>query len=511
MALARASTTRGAARRLGLSRRTVRHWFARRRRDPDRPALSAFLDSPEGARSLHRIVLAALFVFGVMGGAGAAMLRTFFVLAGLSPWIACSESTLRRTLTAMVDSIGVWGDTTAERLGEAALRAGIERLISVALDETWKPSMILVAMDAASGFILAEVHAAARDATTWTATLTKAVGALPVKVVQAVADEAKGISSCVAGMLGVHRGSDLFHGLHELGPVIGALHGKLAEAETTADGTRRALQEAQKTDAMSLARATHTESQNGVRRLRDRIDTVRECLRGLSQVFHPVDLATGERVEATAVRKKLEQYLARIEYAATESDVRPKVLARIAKVLRLVPTWTASLLWWERFEAAQREALDLPAALAAVVRNVVVPWAYLTHRRAVASHAAERAALDAVLAKVATKLAESSAWSSLSSQTRADLERWAVGIVAHFVRTSSCVEGRNGLLSLRYHHRRALPPALLKALTVIHNYVLRRDDGTTAAERLFGVPHADLFEHLLQVIPPLPLPRKRAA
>ena len=510
VAQAEASTTSGAARLRRLSRRTVRAWRARRRRDPDRPALSAFLDSPEGARALHRIVLAALFVFGVMGGAGAATLRTFFVMAGLSPWIACSESTLRRTSATMIHEIGAWGDATGQRLGDA-LRGSVERMISIALDETWKRSMILVAMDTASGFVLAEVHAAARDAATWTATLAKAVGALPVRVVQAVADEAKGIAACIAGMLGVHRGSDLFHGLHELGPVVGALHGKLAEAEAAADKTGVAQRAAQGTDGAQEARAKHAEHRGAVRRLRDRIDTVCECIRGLSRVFHPVDLATGERVEASAVGRQLEQYLARILYAAEESGVRAKVIERIAKVLRLVPTWTASLTWWERFESAQREALGLSAELSAFVRDVLIPWAYLTHRLGVASHATERAELRDVLAAVTAKLAASAAWSALLPTVQEALQRWAVGIVAHFVRTSSCVEGRNGFLSLRYHHRRALPPELLKALTVIHNYVLRRDDGTTAANRLFGVSHADLFEHLLQVIPPLPLPRKRAA
>ena len=73
------------------------------------------------------------------------------------------------------------------------------------------------------------------------------------------------------------------------------------------------------------------------------------------------------------------------------------------------------------------------------------------------------------------------------------------------------MEGHNGFLGLRYHHRRALPPHVLKALTVIHNYVLRREDGSTAAARFFGTSHDDLFEHLVETIDPLPLPRKRAA
>lgn len=37
------------------------------------------------------------------------------------------------------------------------------------------------------------------------------------------------------------------------------------------------------------------------------------------------------------------------------------------------------------------------------------------------------------------------------------------------------------------------------ALTVIHNELLRRDDGTTAAERFTGQKHADLFAHLVAI------------
>jgi hypothetical protein len=133
--------------------------------------------------------------------------------------------------------------------------------------------------------------------------------------VQAVADEAEGIAARVAGMLGVHRGSDLFHGLHELGPVLGALHGKLAEAEAAAEATRAAQRAAQGTPRAAAARATHAEHRSAVRRLRHRIETAVECLRGLSAVFHPVDLATGERVAAPAVGRQLEQLLARLLYA----------------------------------------------------------------------------------------------------------------------------------------------------------------------------------------------------
>ena len=78
--------------------------------------------------------------------------------------------------------------------------------------------------------------------------------------------------------------------------MLGALHSKLAEAEVAAKATREAQRAARGTPQASAARATHTEHRQSVRRLRHRIETATECIRGLSRAFHPVDLATGERV-----------------------------------------------------------------------------------------------------------------------------------------------------------------------------------------------------------------------
>jgi len=66
-----------------------------------------------------------------------------------------------------------------------------------------------------------------------------------------------------------------------------------------------------------------------------------------------------------------------------------------------------------------------------------------------------------------------------------------------FVRSMSCVEVRNGRLVLWHHHLHRLSDKRLTALTVIHNYWIRRADGSTAPERFFEVPLVDLFEWLL--------------
>ncbi len=47
-----------------------------------------------------------------------------------------------------------------------------------------------------------------------------------------------------------------------------------------------------------------------------------------------------------------------------------------------------------------------------------------------------------------------------------------------------------------------------KALTAIHNYDTKRRDGTTPAQRLFGVEIEDMFEWVFAQMGNMPLPRK---
>jgi len=79
-------------------------------------------------------------------------------------------------------------------------------------------------------------------------------------------------------------------------------------------------------------------------------------------------------------------------------------------------------------------------------------------------------------------------------------------VVGLFARSSSCVEGRNGRLSLFHHGQTRLSAGRLRALTVVHNYVAERPDGTTAGERFFGHKPRDVFSWLLERMPDLPRP-----
>lgn len=86
-------------------------------------------------------------------------------------------------------------------------------------------------------------------------------------------------------------------------------------------------------------------------------------------------------------------------------------------------------------------------------------------------------------------------------------KRWGTWIAEQFQRTTSAIEGRNGVLSLASHFCRGISKNRLAALTVIHNYFIRRDDNTTAAQRLYKVKHDCLLEFILENVTELPMPR----
>jgi Family of unknown function (DUF6399) len=77
------------------------------------------------------------------------------------------------------------------------------------------------------------------------------------------------------------------------------------------------------------------------------------------------------------------------------------------------------------------------------------------------------------------------------------LMRLGKEIAELFQRSSSCVEGRNGVLSLLMHRFHKLGGKTLRVLSTVHNFGVQRKDGTTAAERFFESKHADLFEYLV--------------
>jgi hypothetical protein len=159
---------------------------------------------------------------------------------------------------------------------------------------------------------------------------------------------------------------------------------------------------------------------------------------------------------------------------------------------------------------ARVEALDMAPEVEEAVLTQLIPALYLDRVAAHSPQAEPRHRLAALSAQCLEPLRQPThPLQALPPATRAHIEAVATGCADLFQRSSSCVEGRNGQISLYHHGCHRLSDRKLAALTAIHNYHIRRPDGTTAAERFFGRSHPPLFELVLARVSRLPPARRR--
>jgi PAS domain-containing protein len=521
-------TQKQAAEALGVPRTTLLGWVASVASRGLTPAQRAFFESPEGVDFLRSLLVAALFVMNLCGGLGVAWVRTFFTLTGLHSLIACSETSLRKVRATIITGIGAWGDAQ-----DAALAKGMapKELVGT-FDENFHQEMTLVAMNAASGFLLVEKVATRRDSATWAAALREGLAKWPVRLVGLVGDEARGLLRCAKVHLGVCKGSDLFHLQHE---ILRAVGGALARLGRAAQEARGKAQEA--LEAVKKARATYATSVHGPGRPPDWLgrqgaaeaalakaaqevvvaqahrEARNAAVRDLGERYHPVDLRTGALLSTDDVESRLLDGFDAIWVCAGRAGLgeqSARVIPAVAKAQRVRPSLAKWVAAWHRLVRERIAALGLSEPESAWVRGTLLPAVYLDRVVKRGSSQAFRARVGAVRDRlVAAIQTVGSPWSTWDTATRGRVLAVVQACEELFVRTSSPVEGRNGQLALQHHHTHHLTPALLKALTVIHNYVLTRRDGTTAAERFTGQKHEDLFAHLVAILPPPARPRVR--
>ena len=518
---------RSVAEAIGVPRSTLRHWQARKEAVDEDPAVVAFFESPTGLAWLHRLVLASIFVFGKVGPSGTPMLSAFLKLSGLGRFVAASVGAVHKVSTAMSDRIIDFGKEERSRLAAAMP----ERQIAVALDENFHEDVCLVAMEAASGFILCESVEENREAATWDAAMAKARAGLRVTVAVGGSDEAAALKQHIAKGLGAVHAPDLFHLQRELWR---AMEPALARSLRAPE---RALLAAEKTLGYWEDRhAKHLADERGpgrppqferhiaeataeleVRRAAldeatERQVKAHDAIRSVSQVYHPVDLATGAIREAPALEAFLATAFATLQATADALDLDDRQRARLQKAQRLTPKMVSHLAFFWHHVDRCLAGLALPEAAASLARVALVPGLYLRSVAARAKTVDERRHLRQLSSTLLARADDpTGALAALPAEALADLRGIAGDAVDLFLRATSCVEGRNGRLALLQHGCRRLGTKRRQALTVLHNFAIHRPDGSTPASRFFRQPHRDLFDFLLDHLD-LPLrPRPSAS
>ena len=363
---------------------------------------------------------------------------------------------------------------------------------------------------------------------------------MPVRVIQATSDEAKGIVHHVQKDLNAHHSPDLFHILQELVKATSlALSRKQKQAhdafqkyedklnklikknqafqliwadelENPTDETLAASQFAKQL-ALEIKQLTKQKKEAEAKwqaATRKAIEA-RQLIRKISQEYHPYNLETGQQRSPEELDRSLKEIFTQLKELAKTAELSDSAMKRILKASRLTGKMIATQTFYFKTVKAKVEALTLQEEVEKTIYNQLIPALYLD---LVASKAKTAERRQEVRSKSEQLLEGLKAdicpiWQLSSEELEVVLK---VSLECGFSRrSSSCVEGRNGQLSLRHHSIHRMTNRKLNALTVVHNYYIKRHDGTTAAERFFDCKPKELFNHLLIQIPFPPRPAKK--
>lgn len=524
--LAQGQSQRSVAGELGVARSTLQDWLGQAPAQEVPAALQQFYASEEGVAWLHRQVLAAHLVITLLAGAGIRQVCTFLELSGLSAFVASSYGSQHKLNAALEEAVVGYAEQQREHLAAQMP----QRRISVCEDETYHPEICLVAIEPVSNFILHERYAPDRSAATWTQALDEALEGLRVEVVQGTSDEAKGLLRHVERDLGAHHSPDVFHVQHDVSKATALpLARALAQAEQAAEQARdevaaqRAARDAHRrawprplgrppafAERIHAALTAQADADAQLEQAAQDQQQARECVRELADAYHPYDLDTGQKQSPERVGERLTACWQQLGALADAITLPERARKRIAKAERLTTQLLATLAFFFATIQAKVEALGLAPEIETLVHQQLIPAIYLERVAARSTRAERRHDLQRRSQQLLEPLRHpDSPLQRLDADRRDEIETLAGECADLFQRSSSCVEGRNGQLALHHHGKHRLSDRKLAALTAMHNYFIRRPDGTSAAERFFGQPPTPMFEHLLSTLDPPPRPARK--
>jgi len=505
------------ARELDVPNSTLQAWLRQRRarlanRGHPREVVQ-FFENSAGLAFLHQLLTAGQLIFVQGSNCGLRNFCQFLELSGLKEFVAASYGAQQAVAEEMESLLSDFGEQEDRRLA-AQMPA---REISLAEDETFHPQICLVAMDLVSNFILLEQYETKRDAPTWNRCLDERLVSLPITVCQVVSDEAKALIAHTQVHLGVHHSPDLFHVQQETTKATSAALARQTQCaqeawEKTQQQSSHVREElaacreqcAQSPHVQVLEQEWQRSEENeAVARqqmsdCQDRQQRATTARRGLGQDYRPFDLNDGRPLQAEEVATRLTAHFDALDQVALEAELSSRAKEKLAKARRMLDAMQATIVFFWTLVAARFSSWDLSESVRQWMREQLIPGYYLASVASKAQTAEERDRLRKLSEQILARArAPTGLWGTLNTQQQADMQHKAQECAELFQRSSSCVEGRNGQLSLKHHALHHLTKRKLRALTVLHNYLVRRSDGTTAAERFYGHMPRDLFAWLL--------------
>jgi len=528
LAVQNGQTQDSVAERNNVPRTTPEHWVKRMKelKCQHDPEVVAFFESPAGIAFLHRLLVAALLIFHTSGGCGLPSIHTFLVISTLHGFIGSSLGTLHKISSQIDQLLKEFGESERQRLG--ALMPN--RKITGCGDETFfHEKMMMVFMEAASGFILAEQEEGKRDAATWEKVIETALKGLNVELIQVTGDEAGGLTSAVENLLGIHKSSDLFHIQQDITKGLtshlarrteraeAALKKCLEEKEKSLEEFRQkfarpgsTIEDADVTKSgqkMLKACAQEEACLQSLEEARSKQEVAQETRRTITEKYHPFDLETGEGRKADQLKKELSEAYDRLDSIAEQAQCTDNQKKRLKKSRGMIESLVQTMAFFWCVVTRFVFNLQLNEEERILFEQFLLPIEYL---KMTEGRCGKKERRQAESTRKTLESALRTRDGPLLEEDRLELlQRSARECAEFFQRSSSCVEGHNSSLSLKQHASRHLSAGKLNSRVVLHNYFSKRKDGTTAAERFFHQKPKDIFDWLLERVSWPVRPRSR--
>jgi Family of unknown function (DUF6399) len=511
------SSQRETAQRSGIPHATFNYWTRHYRPTEADPA-DAFFRSAAGELVLRRIVTAALVVFQQRGACGLRLVAEFLHLTQLDRFVAPSRGALQPLAAHLESDLVAFRDNEQPALAQQMK----PKTITLITDEHFhsgKPC--LVGLEPLAGFLLVECYRDRRDADTWKAAIHEGTAGLPVEVIQMTSDLARALLCCAEKGLQAAHSPDLFHGQRDLlKPLLLPLTRPIQQAEKDLEKANKHIakldvpveqvQSSQEMEPLIEAVRHELAITERLQQAKGRQEKAVHEVRGVADDYHPFDRHTGQPLTAEEVGKRLHEHVDHLAGVVAEAGLGAKATEAVNKSRTWLTTLVGCVAWFWCLVNTRIAELDLSPEQERVVKEKLLPghyWAMAAQRARTAEEKKRLGELAEALQKAAWQ--EGGELASLTEEERKEVEEVAHQSAGLFQRSSSCVEGRNGRLSLQHHGHSRVSERRLKALTVIHNYMVKRADGTTAAERFFGQKHKEVFTWLLERMPDLPRPASK--
>jgi hypothetical protein len=495
---------RGIAKALGISKSSVyRHRKSLSDQEKKAPE-SSWWNSEAGSAWLKLLVCGIVYYFGIKQGMGSGSLSEFFKAVGLDGQVGSSPSALRQLRARMQERILAY---ETEQLEHCQPKAG--QGICVGGDETFFGGLpILVMIELSSNYILTEVETDNRTYDTWMEQIAQWWSGKKWRCHFMVSDEARAlIKLAVSGLNTVHV-PDLFHVLLAVGQPLGRTLGRqISQLQRQLEKLKPQLDKplsVKRRASLEQVQATLTQH---LEQLIVAKKEYHQALQNLSESIHPFHLETQESQLGHDLPQRLQAPLAALGALATTHGTDTATTA-LEDFKTQIPGLNQGIqAWWQWTSQVLALKTDDVETQNWII-TALLPWVYWHQQQAKTRHPELKQRYQQAAAQAHQNVLNHPLTSQISEPERQQWRLWCQEMAHHYQRTSSAVEGRNGYLSRLHHAGRGFSPQTLKVATILHNFDLRRPDGTTAAQRLFDHEFPNLFNSVVASMGDLPMPRK---